>query len=273
MAELAQQGEQLLNDIAGTQTEPGQGAFWWMGQHTFIIKAGGKVIYIDPWFDPVEGRHTPAPLAMDAPFQADYVLVSHGHSDHLCPATLRGIGAASPNALFISPKTEALRMMDEGNVSPTRLHALNASEVYTDSHIHVTAVKAKHEEFDEHPTLGFPYLGYVVRIGGISFYHAGDSIYYDGLTPHLKTFGALNAVFLPINGRNAALTRRGWAGNFTYQEAVEIAGELRPGISVPTHYDMFSGNQEDPTRFTDYLDAKYPGNKWWVGKAGEKVVF
>jgi L-ascorbate metabolism protein UlaG (beta-lactamase superfamily) len=273
MAEIALAHEALLEEINRTETKPGQGAFWWLGQHTFIVKAGGKIFYIDPWFAPVAARQTPSLLAFESAHRADFVLVSHGHSDHLCPETLRGIRQASPGAVFVCPRPEASRMRDEAGIPAARLFPLNAGETLERDGVRILAIKAKHESFDEDPTLGFPYLGYVVQVDGLRFYHAGDCVLYDGLASRLRQLGRYDVVFLPINGRNAALTRRGWAGNFTYQEAVELAGGLRPGLAVPTHYDMFVGNQEDPAKFVDFLEAKYPGIPSWVGKAGERVMF
>ena len=42
-------------------------------------------------------------------------------------------------------------------------------------------------------------------------------------------------------------------------EAADLAGELRPGLAIPGHWDMFAGNTGDPDAFMDYIDAKYPG--------------
>jgi L-ascorbate metabolism protein UlaG (beta-lactamase superfamily) len=43
----------------------------------------------------------------------------------------------------------------------------------------------------------------------------------------------------------------------TFQEAVDLSGELRPGLVIPGHWDMFADNPGDPEAFADYLDAKY----------------
>ena len=45
----------------------------------------------------------------------------------------------------------------------------------------------------------------------------------------------------------------------TFQEAVDLAGELKPTAVIPGHWDMFADNPGDPAAFADYLDAKYPG--------------
>ncbi len=273
MVEIAQDHADLLNELASTQTEPGRAAFWWMGQHTFIVKAGGYVFYLDPWFAPWESRQTRTLLLPDSLHQPDFALISHGHGDHLCPETLRGIAKASPHTLFLHPRTETQRMLTEAGIPESRLRPLNAGETFEQQDVKITAIKSKHETFDEHPQLGFPFLGYVVEAGDVTFYHAGDTIMYEGLLSTLRQWPHFDVMFLPINGRDAERFLTGCLGNFTFQEATELAGELQPGLAVPSHYDMFIGNQEDPSKFVRFLEAKFPGVRSWVGKAGERVWF
>lgn len=271
--EIAQDHEALLDNIMQTHTLEGQGAFWWLGQHTFIVKAGGKVFYIDPWLADWESRQTSRLLIPQEAKHADFALITHGHGDHLCPETLPHMALASPDALFVCPRTEAHRMQEEGNVPLERLRPLNAGETLELDGVKITAIKARHENFDEHSTLGFPYLGYVIEVGGVIVYHAGDTILYEGLRATLAQWPRLDVMFLPINGRDAERYLRDCFGNMTFQEAVELAGDLKAGLAVPAHYDMFVGNQEDPEKFIRFLNAKYPGVPSWVGKAGERVFF
>lgn len=272
-AQIAQEHEELLADIAGTETVPGTAAFWWMGQHTFIIKAGGKVIYIDPWFPDWPSRQTrPLLTPQEAKF-ADLALISHGHADHLCPETLPFMVEASPNALFVGPRTETERLLGECRIPADRLKTVSADETVTHNGIRVTAIKSKHEMFHEHPTLGFPFLGYVVEVNGVTFYHSGDTIPYEGMLTSLQKWPHFDTLFLPINGRDAERYNRRCDGNLTFQESVELGGDLEPGLVVPAHYDMFVGNQEDPQKFVDFLQAKYPAVPYWVGPAGTKVMF
>ena len=271
--EIAQSHQQLLDDIQNAAPNNGQGVFWWLGQHTFIVKAGAAVIYIDPFFADWPSRQTPSLLSPAEARHANVVLVTHGHGDHLDPVSLQGLVDASPGAQFVCPRTEAARMTTEGGVPDDRLHPLTAGESVQLDGVRVTAIKAKHESFDEQPGVGFPFLGYVIEVGGVAVYHAGDTIMYDGLTATLKQWPRLDTMFLPINGRDAERFVTGCLGNFTFQEAVELAGELRPGLAVPAHYDMFIGNQEDPRKFVRFLEAKFPGVRSWVGPAGSRVLF
>ena len=239
MANVAQSHDTLLQDIASASPSPGQGAFWWLGQHTFILKVGGKVFYIDPFTAPWPSRQTPPPLTAAEGRNIDFALVTHGHGDHLDPESLAGIVSASPRAHFISPGPEANRMQKEAGVPVDRLHPMTDGDVFERDGVRVSAIKSKHESFDEDPTLGFPFLGYVIEAGGVTVYHSGDCILYEGLISRLKEWPRFDALFLPINGRDATRFLSGCIGNFTYQEVVEIAGELNPRLVVPSHYDMF----------------------------------
>ncbi len=125
-AEIAQDHETLLADIANTQTGPNRAAFWWMGQHTFIVKAGDRVIYIDPWFPDWESRQTRSLLTPVETRYADLALITHGHADHLCPETLPFMVEASPGAVFVGPRTESDRLLGECRIPPKQLRTVNA---------------------------------------------------------------------------------------------------------------------------------------------------
>ncbi len=270
MAEVALQGTALRDEIARTRTEPGQVAFWWLGQHSFILKGGETVVYIDPYLSPSPARQTPPLLTPAAVTDADLVLCTHDHGDHIDPGAIPGIAAASPAARFVAPRPAGQRMRELG-VSPDRLTLLTDGEEAEWRGVRVTAVKSKHERFDEVPGVGFPFLGYVIALNGATLYHAGDTLVYEGLVTTLQRH-APSVLFLPINGRCADRLRSGCIGNMTYQEAVDLAGDVGARWAVPTHYDMFIGNQEDPTKFVRYMEVKFPEIRTWVGPAGARVV-
>lgn len=271
MADVAQSGQALLDEIAATACGPGQGAFWWLGQHSVVVKLGERVLFIDPYLAPSPARQTPPLFTPEQVTLADLVLCTHDHGDHIDPAALPGIAAASPRARFVTPRTATERVRDLG-ISADRHLPISAPEHLEIGGARITAVAAKHEFFDEDPRLGFPYLGYVIEANGVTLYHAGDTLVYDGLLATLRRW-KIDVAFLPINGRDAERYRRHILGNMTFQEAVDLAGELEVGLAVPAHYDMFAGNMEDPRKFTDYLAAKYPDRRSWVGPAGRRVRF
>lgn len=264
------QHEALLADISSCVPEPEAVAFWWMGQHSFVVRVGDHVIYIDPYLTPSDARRTPPLLLPEEPSNADFVLCTHDHGDHIDPGSVPGIAAAAPEAIFVAPRTARQRMLDL-SVDDGRLVSLDADDTYVTDGLRVTAVKGKHEFFDHDEQLGYPYLGYVIEAGGATVYHAGDTIMYDGLISTLAKW-EIDVAFLPINGRDARRLKANCLGNFTFQEAVDVAGDTRARFAVPTHYEMFEFNSADPQDFVEYLAAKYPDIGTWVGDPGTRVV-
>ena len=270
MVEIAARGADLLDNIARARTEPGQVAFWWLGQHSFILKGGETVIYIDPFLSPHPARQTPALLAPEEVTNAHLVLGTHDHLDHIDPGTIPGIAAASPAARFVVPRPAAERVRELG-VPAERLLPLADGESLESRGARVTAIKSKHERFDEVPGVGFPFLGYVIELNEVTLYHPGDTIVYEGLVTVLRRWPPA-VMFLPINGRDAERLKSGCIGNMTFQEAVDLAGDVGTRWAIPTHYDMFRGNQEDPAKFVRYLEVKFPEIRTWVGPAGQRVM-
>ena len=269
MAEVKLTGKALIEDIAGARPPAGSIAFWWMGQASYVFK-GSAVIYIDPYLTPNPHRRTPPLLDYDEVTNADLILCTHDHLDHIDPDTLDPISKASPRATIVVPRPHVEKIAGLG-IPRERIAGMTHRDVFAKDGVIVTALKSKHEFFDEDPVLGFPYLGYVVETNGFRFYHSGDTIPYEGLATSLREMRP-DALFLPINGRDAERYRRNCIGNCTFQESVDLAGEAEPAWAIPMHWDMFPGNQEDPQKFVDYLAAKFPGIKTWVGAAGERVV-
>lgn len=272
MAEVKLQGQALLADIAAAETPQGTLAFWWLGQNGFLFKGDDQVIAIDPYLTvtPDGRRQTAAPLLPEEMRNVSLILGTHDHSDHVDRPSLPGMLVASPEAKLVVSRVVARRLEQDG-FPAARLVGLDDGETVERDGVQVTAIRSAHEFFDRDPELGYPHLGFVVRMNGVSFFHAGDGVPWEGLIKTLDAYH-LDGVFVPINGRDGERYRRNIIGNFTFQEAVDLVGALHPRLAVPMHYDMFPGNQERVERFVDYLDAKFPGIPCWVGAAGERVL-
>jgi L-ascorbate metabolism protein UlaG (beta-lactamase superfamily) len=59
----------------------------------------------------------------------------------------------------------------------------------------------------------------------------------------------------------------------TYQEAADLAGALRPGLTIPAHYEMFASNSQDPQPFIDYMKVKYPHLRTALPAHGERLLY
>lgn len=261
-------GTALFDSIRSTRAAS---AFWWLGQHTFIVKIDDTIVLIDPFLTELEDRSLP-PLfePSEAAGVVDVVACTHDHLDHIDPVAISGL-AEHTDAHFVAPSAHEERMRSLG-VPPNRLDVLNDGETASVAGLQFHAIKSAHEFFEQTADGHFPFLGYVIQGGGKSVYHSGDTVWWEGLQTQLSRF-SLDVVFVPINGRDAKRYRNDIQGNMTYQEAADLVGGLDVKLAVPAHYDMFEWNAEDPNLFVDYMAAKYPGRRVWAGLHTEEVTF
>ena len=262
-------GQGLIDEVDRWSGGPGRVALWRLGQAGVIVKLGGHVVYIDPYLSPSDRRLVPPLVEPAQVTHADGVLCTHDHGDHIDPGALPGIAAASPQAVVVVPRTARQKVADMG-IATDRVRGVSAGDVVRIGPVGVTAVKAKHEFFDPTPDGDYPYLGYVVQAGEGCVYHAGDTLVYEGLVSALEPF-RLTVALLPINGRDGKRYASGCIGNMTFQEAVDLAGELRARLVVPIHHDMFAHNGADPQEFVDYLHAKCPDVACAVPEPGDRT--
>ncbi|MFC1582813.1 MBL fold metallo-hydrolase [Planctomycetota bacterium] len=262
-------GKALIDEIDTAEVIPGQVAFWWLGQHSFAVKTSDHIIYLDPFLSPSDARLVPSLLAPDEVNNAELVTGSHDHGDHIDRKALPGIMQASRDSRLIAP-LPAREPLEKLNLNLQRVHFMDDEDVLNVNGMRITAIKAAHELLSTDDSGHHEYLSFVIQTDGVTIYHAGDTCMYEGMASRLKRFG-ITVAFLPINGRDAERLRRNCIGNMTYQEAADLAGILKPRMTIPAHYEMFKGNQEDPQKFTDYMDVKYPDLPYWVGEHGTMV--
>ncbi|NUQ01057.1 MAG: MBL fold metallo-hydrolase [Armatimonadetes bacterium] len=267
---VARSGQALLESVAEASPGPGELVFWWLGQHSFIVKIGAVRLLIDPYLKVSERRTKPPLLTPAECAEFDLVLGTHDHSDHIDPDAIPGIAAAS-QAIFITPRATRQRMLSLG-VPEARWIGLNDGESVEVHGLEITATRSCHEFFDQTDEGLFPYLGYLISGPGIRLWHAGDTVWWDGLQAELRGLLPIDVALVPINGRDAERYRRNCMGNLSFAEAADLVAPLPVGLAVPTHFDLFVNNSEDPTRFIDYLAAKYPAVPTWLGPAGEPVT-
>lgn len=250
-----------------SESEP---AFTWLGQHSFILTLGSQVILVDPFLAEMPERLVP-PMFEPAAANGVVSLVccTHDHIDHIDPVAVGGL-AQTTECTFLAPRSCRERMLALG-VPEERLLLLDDRETVEHRGISIIGVKAAHELFETDADGHHAFLGLVLQADGVSVYHAGDTVWWEGLQARLRNW-KLDAAFLPINGRDAVRYRANVLGNMTYQEAADLAGGLDIRLVVPTHYGMFESNTENPQLFADYIDAKYPELKYQVPVLGRWTV-
>ncbi len=211
---------------------------WWLGQSGFLVKLDDRYLLLDPYLsdsltEKYAGTATPHvrmtrrvvdPARLSF---VDVVTASHGHTDHLDPVTLRTL---RPRVLVCPPELRALAFERAGLVPRT----VDIDETITIAGFELTAVPAEHE-------VPGGAVGFVVRCGPWTLYHAGDTTAYPGLAERLRPF-APDIAILPINGM---------LGNMDGRDAARLAKEARAALAVPCHFEMFEFNTASPDEFEE----------------------
>ena len=199
----------------------------WFPPSWFQIKAGGKVIYIDPayikkhykkypgkieytnWPEPIDGL----PEELE---KAGLILITHHHKDHCKSVTVNRLRRR--DTIVLAPKScikelgENIRVVETGDEiahEDTRIRVVDAYNTKEGSSTRKVHHKGR-------------CVGYLIDVKGKIIYHAGDT----DLIPEMKELGTLDLALLPIGG------------TFTMdvEEAVRAAKTINPNIVVPMHH-------------------------------------
>ncbi|MGJ7037450.1 L-ascorbate metabolism protein UlaG (beta-lactamase superfamily)/protein-tyrosine-phosphatase [Shinella sp. BE166] len=247
--------------------EPGDGAtLAWLGQAGFLIAQGGLRIVIDAYLSDClaekyrgtpfpHTRMTPPVIAPDDLTGIDWLLCTHGHTDHMDPGTIPALLAANPAARVLAPRAERARAIERG-VPEDRLELIDAGESVDLGGVLATATPAAHEDLRKTED-GHLFLGYVLTGGGVTLWHSGDTLPFPGLAEWLMPF-RVDLALLPVNGRDAERAANGVPGNLTLEEAVALAHEIGARAMLGHHFGLFDFNTLDPVDGARRLAALAP---------------
>jgi len=227
----------------------GQVRVTWVGHATFFVQFAGHSVVIDPnwanWHGVVRRQRRPGLRLVELP-EVDLVLVTHAHFDHLHKPSLkvlqaregivvpRGSGSLVRRLGF--PHVHEMTVWDE-----LRFDELEV--VHTPSH-HWGA-RFLH---DTHRDYG----GYVIRTGGKSIFHCGDSAYFEGF----KEIGARHRIDIALMPIGAYDSPSGRDVHMNPEQAVRAFHELGAQIMIPMHYGTFPLGNEPSGEPLDRLLAE-----------------
>lgn len=228
----------------------------WYGQSGFRLAAGDRRLLIDPFLSERPDRRYPPPASAGQFADITLVLSTHEHADHLDLRFLREFTAANSVARIVVP-APVVAVAAASGLDPARLVGAAPGQVLTEAGVMVHALAALHGMGGDEPVVyefaphGGParFLGYVVEIGGIGFYHSGDGLVYPELPAALSAL-APDVLMVPINGRDHIRESRGVVGNMNETEAAWLCAQVGPSYVIPMHYDAIEGNTGDVGRFT-----------------------
>ncbi len=188
--------------------------FTWFKQSAYRWQGDGLTVYIDPW----EVTTTDV---------ADLIVITHAHFDHFSPPDIEKV--SGPRTVVVAPHDIAKEL--SGNVT-----AVAPGEVLEAAGVHLETVPAYNvveERLEAHPKAN-GWVGYLLTLGGHTYYHAGDT---DRL-PELERLRT-EVAFLPIGGTYT----------MDVGEAAGLARAMAPRLAVPMHYGFVVGSREDAETF------------------------
>jgi len=238
----------------------------WMGHAAFLVKTPqGTVVAIDPWFT---NPSNPDKESVQKVGHLDFILVSHGHFDHVGDAVALGqkTGAKLVSTFDLGkvlvaagyPKEQAT-MATAGNVGGT---------IDLTPDLSVTIVPAVHSSTFQKDanspleTAGTP-AGFVLHIrGGPTLYHTGDT----ALTEDMKLVGER----YPIDVMFACI-----GGHFTMDpvDAATAVRLVRAKAVVPMHFGTFPLLRGTPAQLEAALQKQGSKAKVIAMKPGETRSF
>jgi L-ascorbate metabolism protein UlaG (beta-lactamase superfamily) len=216
-----------------------------IGHSSFFLQIAGKNILVDPnfarWIFVLKRLRRPGLRLRDLP-PIDAVLVSHAHFDHLHRPSLRAIARLTRRRSGKRPVIVVPRHVRDlvSDLGYGRIVELDWWEELRLGHLEITHVPSRHWGARILRDMYRGYGGYVLRAGGHSLYHAGDTAYFDGfreIGERLRPELAL----LPIGAYRPDSYR---AMHTSPEDAVQAFVDLGARCMVPMHYGSFRLSHE-----------------------------
>ena len=186
----------------------------WLGHSSFLIE-DEKKIYIDPYN--IRGGG-----------EADIILLTHSHYDHCSISDINKI--VKDGAVVICPADcqSKIAKLDKD----IELKVIEAGQTI-DLGVKIGTVPAYNLDKEFHPKAE-RWLGYIIKIGNVVIYHAGDT----DKIPEMEKLSEYRN-----QGEFIALLPVGGKFTMNAEEAAEAASLIKPSLAVPnSHVSRFAAD-------------------------------
>jgi len=220
--------------------EKGDVGVTFIGHSTFLLQIDGFNLLVDPvfanWLIVLRRLRRPGVAIKHLP-PIDAVLLSHAHMDHLNLPSLRSVirharRLTGKAPVAVVPWNVTDLVADLGFAAITSLAWWQSVRL---GNIEITLTPAKHwgarKMTDSHRGFG----GFVIRNGGQSLYHSGDTAYFDGFH-EIRERLAPQVALLPIGAYSPDSFR---SVHTSPEDALRAFVDLNASTMIPMHYGTF----------------------------------
>ncbi|MBX7152399.1 MBL fold metallo-hydrolase [bacterium] len=229
----------------------------WLGHASFLIRIDGKWLLTDPCLThpPTQERLAELPVPIEKIQPLDYLLLSHGHYDHLDRATIETLPARGVKALLPLKMAELIRSMNKflDTQESGWYQQFNINESFK-----IYFLPAQHwylrVPWDRNKILWGSFL---IEKNGVKIYFAGDTAYAGHFNEIYKLFGTIDYCLMPVGAYKPPYIMK---NNHTNpEEAVMGFNELHGKVFIPMHYGTFDLADEplgEPVRWLQKLNEE-----------------
>ncbi len=220
----------------------------WYGHAALGLESGGHKILIDPFFSGNPAASTSADRV-----EADFILVSHGHGDHVGDA----VSIARRTQAMVISNFEIATWLEKQGVKNVHAQHIGGGHKHPFGYLKLTP--ALHGSALPDGSYGGNPCGFLLTTNdGKKIYTAQDT----GLFGDMKLIGeeGLDLAVIPIGD------------NYTMgpQDALRAVRLLQPKMVVPIHYNTWDLIAQDPQAWARGVEAE-TGTKVRVLKPGESL--
>lgn len=210
-------GSNFETDVV--KTAGGKLEITFIGHGTLMFTFGGKIIHVDPFSRLTDYSKLP---------QADMILVTHEHRDHLDLKALDYLRADKTKIILTKNCAQQVKggiIMQNGDMKTVDGLKIEAVPAYNLVHMRSEGVPF-HTKGNGN--------GYVITLGDIRIYVAGDT----ENIPEMKQLKDIDVAFLPMN----------LPYTMTPEMVADAARAFKPKVLYPYHY-----GKTDPTKLVELM--------------------
>jgi L-ascorbate metabolism protein UlaG (beta-lactamase superfamily) len=221
-------GTEAVPALPVARPAPGTASLTFVGHATVMITTARTRLFTDPLFErSLYGlrRAKEAGVHPSDVDDADLLVISHAHRDHLSPASLRRVLKDVP---VIVPPRVTPRVARLGFLA---IEELPPGGMVTHGDVEITAVPVRHSGGGGRQGA----CGYVIRAQDTCFYFAGDTGYFSGFAEIGRRFRP-DVAILPIGGYEPAVFRD---EHMSPLDAVQAFDDLGARVLMPISHGSF----------------------------------